>query len=66
MTWYARGMRLVIELPTFTHLAHGRLSEAELHDLITFISTHPDAGDLIPGAGGARKLRRGASGQGVG
>ncbi len=33
------------------------MSEDERHALHVFLSQNPDAGDVIPGAGGARKLR---------
>ena len=34
------------------------LSPEERQELITFLSEHPSAGDLIQGTGGIRKLRR--------
>jgi len=57
-------MRTVVELDSFTDLVEGRLSETELLALKTFLSYNPAAGDLIRGAGGARKLRWGAVGRG--
>lgn len=39
-------------------------SEAERHEFIDFIASHPDAGDVIPGAEGARKVRWGREGLG--
>ena len=33
------------------------LSAAERAEIVTFLAMHPDAGDVIAGSGGARKLR---------
>lgn len=57
-------MRTVRELPIFQSLVEGRLSDASWIALIDYVAEHPDAGDLIPCAGGARKLRWAASGRG--
>jgi hypothetical protein len=57
-------MRTVIEFKLFSRLVDGRLSEEERRELVAFLATRPDAGDLIPGAGGVRKLRWEASGKG--
>jgi len=54
----------VVEFKLFTRLTEGRLDEVQLRALVDFVSTHPDAGDLIPGGGGARKLRWAAEGRG--
>lgn len=59
-----RRVRTVRELPIFQDLVVGRLSERSLTALIDFLAEHPDAGDLIPGAGGARKIRWAGSGRG--
>jgi hypothetical protein len=40
------------------------LSEAEREALHRFIAQHPEAGDIVPGTGGIRKLRWGMAGQG--
>ena len=57
-------MRTVVEFKLFTRLVEGRLSAANRRALIDSIATHPESGDLIPGAGGARKLRWASSGRG--
>lgn len=57
-------MRTVVEFNLFSRLAEGRISDPERRALIDFVAAHPDAGDLIPGAGGMRKLRWAASGRG--
>jgi len=60
----ALGMRTVRELPIFQDLVEGRLTDLSWIALVDFVAEHPDAGDLIPGAGGARKLRWAASSRG--
>ena len=57
-------MQSVAETPTFTRQAEKLFSEDEKMELISFLSIHPLAGDLIPGTGGVRKLRFAASGRG--
>jgi hypothetical protein len=51
-------MQTVIETPAY--LASARdigLTGEERDEIVTFLARHPDAGDLMPGTGGARKLR---------
>lgn len=50
-------MRTVIETPTFQKQASKLWSEAERVAFIDWISANPLAGDVIPGAEGARKVR---------
>ena len=57
-------MRTVIETPTFQKQADAIWSEEERLELISWLAEHPDAGTLIPGGDGARKLRWHASGRG--
>jgi hypothetical protein len=53
-----KSMQTVIETPDYLSDArHAELSEAECEAIVRFVARHPDAGDKIPGAGGARKLR---------
>jgi hypothetical protein len=55
----------VIQTPTF--LAHAKaagVDEAELTAICDTVARAPQAGDLIPGTGGARKLRVGGKGKG--
>jgi len=46
-----------IESPLFTKLVSEYLDDDDLFELQYAISEKPDAGDLIPGTGGVRKLR---------
>lgn len=57
-------MRTVIETPNFAKLADKIWSEDERLDFIKWISQNPLAGDVIPGADGARKVRWTVKGQG--
>lgn len=58
-------MRTVIETPTFQKQAAKLWDDAERVEFIDWIAAHPTAGDVIPGADGARKVRwsRGGSGK---
>lgn len=51
-------------LATFERTAIGLLSEADVLDLEISLMERPEAGALIPGGRGLRKLRRPARGQG--
>ncbi|TAL78496.1 MAG: DNA-binding protein [Burkholderiaceae bacterium] len=50
-------MRTVIETPTFQKQADAVWSEDEREAFIDWIAANPDAGDVIKGAEGARKVR---------
>jgi hypothetical protein len=51
------SLQTVVELPSFVKAAAKLLSEEEIADLIIFLATNPQAGDIIKGAKGLRKLR---------
>ena len=53
-----------IRLPTFERSVASVLSEADIFELELALLLDPEAGDVIPGAKGLRKLRRPASGRG--
>ena len=57
-------MKTVIETPTFTKQAARIWSDEERMDFIDFIASNPTAGDVIPGAEGARKIRWTIKGRG--
>ncbi|MBK6727662.1 MAG: type II toxin-antitoxin system RelE/ParE family toxin [Xanthomonadales bacterium] len=57
-------MQTVVELPHFIRLARSLLSETEISRLINYLATQPEAGDLIEGTGGIRKLRWAREGRG--
>ncbi len=54
----------VVETPTFLRGAASLLSDSERDELVTYVATNPERGDVMTGAGGVRKLRWAAKGQG--
>jgi len=54
----------VVETPTFLAATRKLLTEAERVALIDHLALNPDAGDLIQGTGGVRKLRWAVEGRG--
>jgi hypothetical protein len=57
-------MRTVIETPTFQKQAAKLWTEGERLEFIDWIAENPLAGDVIPGAEGARKVRWSRRGSG--
>ena len=57
-------MFTVIETPTFQKQVAKVWTEAERLEFIAWIAAHPTAGDVIPGADGARKVRWAVQGKG--
>lgn len=57
-------MHGVAELPSYIRLADKLLSAEKRQDLIGYLAKHPQAGDIMEGTGGVRKLRWRRSGQG--
>ena len=53
-----------IELPPFAELRDDLFTDDEFLALQAFLFDYPDAGDVIPGTGGCRKLRWAAKGKG--
>jgi len=53
-----------VETRLFTSLVHRYLSDDECSALQRALVENPDAGDVIRGLGGVRKLRWGVSGRG--
>ncbi len=54
----------VVETPAFVRAADRVLDEEERANLVVFVATSPEAGDVIPQTGGVRKLRWAAKGKG--
>jgi mRNA-degrading endonuclease RelE of RelBE toxin-antitoxin system len=54
----------VIELPQFARAVAKIWSERELAAFTDFIARHPEAGVIVPGTGGHRKIRWATQGQG--
>jgi hypothetical protein len=61
---YNRIMLTVIETPTFSRLAADYWSEEERGEFAAWIAQHPEAGDVISGSGGCRKVRWARRGMG--
>ena len=54
----------VLQLPKFKAEATELIGTGGIEAVAAYLIDHPDAGDVIPGAGGARKLRWAAKGKG--
>jgi Protein of unknown function (DUF1044). len=54
----------VLQLPKFKAEATELIGAEGIEALAAYLADHPDAGDVIPGVGGVRKLRWAAKGKG--
>jgi hypothetical protein len=54
----------IAEMDDFFVDAKKIFTEDEYEELILFLAEHPDAGEIMPGTGGVRKVRWPAKGQG--
>lgn len=50
-------MQTIVELPEFQRRCAGLLDEDERQGVINYLAAHPQAGVLMQGTGGIRKLR---------
>ena len=57
-------MLTVIESPIFTKLWPDYWSEDERGEFAAYVANNPEAGDVIPGSGGCRKIRWRRAGSG--
>lgn len=57
-------MFTVIETPTFVRLAEDYWNDEDRTGFVNFIAGAPEAGDVVPGSGGVRKVRWGSVGRG--
>ena len=57
-------MRTVAETDIFKRYASEVWTEAEREEFVTWIAAHPEAGAIITGSGGCRKVRWATAGQG--
>jgi hypothetical protein len=58
-------LQTVVQTPAFLNDARRLgLSEAERFAMVTWLASNPAAGDVIEGAGGARKIRFAGKGEG--
>jgi hypothetical protein len=61
---YPLDMLTIIESPLFTRMWPDYWSEEERADFASYVAASPDAGDVVPGSGGCRKIRWGSAGIG--
>ena len=54
----------VIETEGFLSRSKAILTESERRDLVARLGANPEAGELVPGTGGVRKIRWAISGRG--
>lgn len=54
----------IAELPEFSRRAKPLITEEELDELIEYLAIHPQAGVIMQGTGGVRKLRWAREGKG--
>ncbi len=54
----------VVETPEFIRRANRLMRDDDREELIGYLARNPTAGDLVPGAGGVRKLRWRLEGRG--
>ena len=61
---YTASMRTVAETDIFIKCAADNWNDLERNEFISWIAANPEAGDVIPGSGGCRKLRWSRQGTG--
>jgi hypothetical protein len=61
---YMKNLMTVVELTPFIHSVQNLWTEAERTAFISYIAENYEAGDLIRGTGGLRKIRWNRSGLG--
>lgn len=57
-------LHAVVEMPGYIDEAKRLFDEVERMEIVDFLARNPTAGDLMPGTGGARKLRWALPGRG--
>ena len=57
-------MHTVVETPTYLKSAEKLFSDEERDSIVSTLAANPEAGDVIPGTGGFRKLRFSRQGMG--
>jgi len=61
---YIKFMYTIIETPTFVAESGKLWSEDERMEFLLWLAANPEAGDVIPGSGGCRKVRWSRTGAG--
>ncbi len=57
-------MLTIVETPLFSKLVFDYLTDDEFAEFQFFLSENPEAGDVVPGSGGVRKIRWARRGMG--
>ena len=57
-------MLTIVETPSFVRMADTFWNDVDRLKFIDFIAANPDAGAVVPGSGGLRKVRWGQTGRG--
>jgi hypothetical protein len=57
-------MQTVVETPTYLKAAQALYCEVERDEIVRTVAANPEAGELMPGTGGYRKLRFARPGMG--
>jgi mRNA-degrading endonuclease RelE of RelBE toxin-antitoxin system len=57
-------MLTIVETPRFIRMAEMYWNDADRMAFVGFIATNPEAGAVVPGSGGLRKIRWGQAGRG--
>ena len=61
---YTANMRTVAETEIFIKYAADIWNDIERNEFVSWIASNPEAGDVIPGSGGCRKVRWSRQGTG--
>jgi len=61
---YTPTLLTIIESPLFSKLWPDYWTELERGEFITYLAANPDAGAVVPGSGGCRKVRWSTDGRG--
>ena len=59
-----RAPMTVVETAEFNKRVLSLMDEEERSELVAWLATNPEAGDVMPGTGGVRKLRWALAGRG--
>lgn len=62
--WRSLLRVVFVETPTFTKRVLRLMDDERYSELQAYLAKHPDAGRMIPGSGGMRKVRWAGSGRG--
>ena len=57
-------MLTIVETPIFSKLVYDYLTDDEFAEFQVFLAENPEAGDVVPGSGGVRKIRWARRGMG--